>query len=37
MGMYWSLEECGWVECPPVVVEIPEQREDAEEQEPALT
>ena len=39
MGMYWSVEECGWVEhtpeAPEVVAEAPEQR--TPEEEPALT
>jgi hypothetical protein len=36
MRVYWSVEQCGWVDCPPATaaVEVPQQR--AEEPEPAV-
>ena len=30
---YWSVEQCGWVESPPVAVVVPGQREEEPVQE----
>ncbi len=32
---YWSVEQCRWVESPPVEATVPAQREDASVQETA--
>jgi hypothetical protein len=32
--VFWSVEECSWVACPPVEVQLPVQR--TEEPEPAV-
>jgi hypothetical protein len=30
--VFWSVEECRWVPCPPVEISVPDQRADEPEQ-----